>query len=151
MLQIATIKKQQQAQEAGYYEGGFTGGTSYRREAGVVHEGEFVANHKAVNNPDIVPALRLIDEAQRNNTVASLTAADISRSLGQGSAAVVSAPTVNVTTDNSALNATLADARDVIDRLSSILAAGIYAKCSIDGPDGVARNLDYYNKLNSRV
>lgn len=151
LIQVATIKKQQKAQETGYYEGGFTGGTSYRREAGVVHEGEFVANHKAVNNPDIVPALRLIDEAQRNNTVASLTAADISRSLGQGSAAVVSAPTVNVTTDNSALNATLTDARDVIDRLSSILAAGIYAKCSIDGPDGVARNLDYYNKLKSRV
>ena len=55
MLQIATIKKQQQAQEKGYYEGGFTGGHQYRKEAGVVHEGEFVANHQAVNNPNIVP------------------------------------------------------------------------------------------------
>ena len=37
MLQIATIKKQHQAEAAGYYEGGYTGGNRYRREAGVVH------------------------------------------------------------------------------------------------------------------
>lgn len=151
MLQIATIKKQQQAQEAGYYEGGFTGGSSYRRKAGIVHEGEFVANHNAVNNPQVLPALQLIDEAQRNNTVGSLTAADISRSLGQGGATVVSAPSVTVNTDNSELNATLSEARDVIDHLSFVLAQGIHAKCYIDGEDGIAKNLDHYKKLNSRT
>lgn len=151
MLQIATIKKQQQAQEAGYYEGGFTGGSSYRRKAGIVHEGEFVANHNAVNNPQVLPALQLIDEAQRNNTVGSLTAADISRSLGQGGATVVSAPSVTVNTDNSELNATLGEARDVIDQLSLVLAQGIHAKCYIDGEDGIAKNLDHYKKLNSRT
>ena len=151
MLQIATIKKQQQAQEAGYYEGGFTGGSSYRRKAGIVHEGEFVANHNAVNNPQVLPALQLIDEAQRNNTVGSLTAADISHSLGQGGATVVSAPSVTVNTDNSELNATLGEARDVIDQLSLVLAQGIHAKCYIDGDDGIAKNLDHYKKLNSRT
>lgn len=151
MLQIATIKKQQQAQEAGYYEGGFTGGSSYRRKAGIVHEGEFVANHNAVNNLQVLPALQLIDEAQRNNTVGSLTAADISRSLGQGGATVVSAPSVTVNTDNSELNATLSEARDVIDHLSFVLAQGIHAKCYIDGEDGIAKNLDHYKKLNSRT
>ena len=151
MLQIATIKKQQQAQEAGYYEGGFTGGSSYRRKAGIVHEGEFVANHNAVNNPQVLPALQLIDEAQRNNTVGSLTAAEISRSLGQGGATVVSAPSVTVNTDNSELNATLGEARDVIDQLSLVLAQGIHAKCYIDGDDGIAKNLDHYKKLNSRT
>lgn len=151
MLQIATIKKQQQAQEAGYYEGGFTGGSSYRRKAGIVHEGEFVANHNAVNNPQVLPALQLIDEAQRNNTVGSLTAADISRSLGQGGATVVSAPSVTVNTDNSELNATLGEARDVIDQLSIVLAQGIHAECYIDGELGIARNLDRYNKLKSHT
>lgn len=150
-IQIATIKKQQQAQEAGYYEGGFTGGSRYRREAGVVHEGEFVANHKAVNNPQVLPALRLIDEAQRNNTVSSLTAADISRSLGQANATVVSAPSVTVNTDNSDLSAALGEARDVIGRLSAILADGIHADVYIDGDRGVAKNLDRYNQLNSRT
>ena len=72
MMQIATIKKQHQAEAAGYYDGGYTGGNRYRKEAGVVHEGEFVANHRAVNNSSIRPAFDLIDRAQRANTVGSL-------------------------------------------------------------------------------
>ena len=80
MIQLAAIKKQHQAEAAGYYEGGYTGGNRYRKEAGVVHEGEFVANHNAVNNSSIRPALDLIDRAQRSNTVGSLTADDITRS-----------------------------------------------------------------------
>ena len=108
MIQIAAIKKQAQAQEAGYYSGGYTGGRRYKKEAGVVHEGEFVANHKAVNNPAVRPVLDFIDKAQRNNTVGSLTAEDISRQLRGGNAAVVT-PVVNVSTDNEEL-------RDVIDQ-----------------------------------
>lgn len=123
-IQIATIKKQQQAQEAGYYEGGFTGGSSYRREAGVVHEGEFVANHQAVNNPQLLPAFRLLDQAQRNNTVGTLTATDVSRSMGVGGATVVSAPQINVTNDNSDLAGTLQQARDTINSLGALLASG---------------------------
>ena len=91
MIQIATIKKQHEAQQAGYYSGGFTGGTRYRREAGVVHEGEFVANHEAVNNPNVLPVLRLIDNAQRNNTIASLTAADVSRAISAPQTAAATA------------------------------------------------------------
>ena len=32
---------------------GFTGPGNYKKEAGVVHAGEFVANHNAVNNPQL--------------------------------------------------------------------------------------------------
>ncbi len=123
-IQIATIKQQQQAQEAGYYEGGFTGGSSYRREAGVVHEGEFVANHQAVNNPQLLPAFRLLDQAQRNNTVGSLTATDVSRSMGVGSTAIAYSPQINVTNDNSDIAGTLQQARATIDSLGALLASG---------------------------
>ncbi len=150
LLQIATIKKQHQTQEAtGYYEGGFTGGKSYRREAGVVHEGEFVANHNAVNNSRILPALQLIDQAQRNNTVGRLTENDVSRALGQN-ATVVSAPNITVNSNNDELAATMNEARDVIDRLSMVLASGIRASVSIDGNDGVAHQMDLFNKLKAR-
>lgn len=94
MLQIATIKKQHEAQAAGYYEGGFTGGSSYRREAGVVHQGEFVANHRAVNNPNVLPVLKMLDYAQRNNTIASVTAADIANATGTGAGQTIVAPVV---------------------------------------------------------
>lgn len=131
-MQVATIKKQHQAEAAGYYEGGFTGGNRYRREAGVVHEGEFVANHNAVNNPQLLPALRLIDVAQRNNTVGRLTAADVSRAMGAGGSTVVSAPTVNVQTDNSELADTLRQARDTLEKIGSLLDGGITANVSME-------------------
>ncbi|MDO4309923.1 MAG: phage tail tape measure protein [Prevotella sp.] len=150
LLQIATIKKQHQAQEAGYYEGGFTGGRDYRRRAGVVHEGEFVANHQAVNNTSILPALQLIDMAQRNNTVGSLTAADVSRAVGGGGSAAVVAPVVNVTTDNEELKSTISSLNEVIDTLNIQLTEGIHAEVSIDGRDGIAEKLNYYNRLKNR-
>lgn len=131
-MQVATIKKQHQAESAGYYEGGFTGGSRYQREAGVVHEGEFVANHNAVNNPQLLPALRLIDVAQRNNTVGRLTATDVSRAMGVGGATVVSAPTVNVQTDNSELADTLRQARDTLEKLGSLIDGGITANVSME-------------------
>lgn len=151
MAQVAIIKKQHEAQSAGYYEGGFTGGRNYRREAGVVHQGEFVANHNAVNNSAIRPALQLIDLAQRNNTVGSLTAEDITRSLNTGGNAIVSAPVVYVNTDNENLNDTIFALNDVLGKLNIILSNGsIRASVSIDGEDGVAYNLDKYNKMKGR-
>lgn len=152
MIQIATIKKQHAAEEQGYYEGGFTGGRNYRREAGVVHEGEFVANHQAVNNQSILPALRLIDMAQRNNTVGSLTAADVSRSLGMptsGGTAVV-APVVNVSTDNEELRASIAAMNEATARLNEQLRRGIKASVSIDGQDGVRHQLDLFDRLRDK-
>ena len=149
MLQIATIKKQHQAEAAGYYEGGFTGPGHWKKEAGVVHAGEFVANHNAVNNPQLLPALQLIDAAQRNNTVASLTAQDVSRAMGTGSAAVV-APIVNVTGgDNEQMGASLDSVHNTIDRLNQQLDAGIKSYVVITGPDGFDRQWSQYQKMKS--
>lgn len=148
MMQIATIKKQHQAEAAGYYEGGFTGPGHYKKEAGVVHAGEFVANHNAVNNPQLLPALQLIDAAQRNNTVASLTAQDVSRAMGTGSAAVV-APVVNVNADNEQVGASLDNVSSTIERLNEQLNLGIKSYVVITGPDGFDRKWSQYKKMKS--
>lgn len=148
MMQIATIKKQHQAEAAGYYEGGFTGPGHYKKEAGVVHAGEFVANHNAVNNPQLLPALQLIDAAQRNNTVASLTAQDVSRAMGTGSAAVV-APVVNVSADNEQVGASLDNVSSTIERLNEQLNLGIKSYVVITGPDGLDRKWSQYQKMKS--
>lgn len=148
MLQIATIKKQHQAEAAGYYEGGFTGPGHWKKEAGVVHAGEFVANHNAVNNPQLLPALQLIDAAQRNNTVASLTAQDVSRAMGAGSAAVV-APVVNVNADNELVGASLDNVSSTIERLNEQLNLGIKSYVVITGPDGFDRKWSQYKKMKS--
>ena len=148
MMQIATIKKQHQAEAAGYYEGGFTGPGHWKKEAGVVHAGEFVANHNAVNNPQLLPALQLIDAAQRNNTVASLTAQDVSRAMGTGSAAVV-APVVNVNADNEQVGASLDNVSSTIERLNEQLNLGIKSYVVITGPDGFDRKWSQYKKMKS--
>lgn len=150
MLQIATIKKQHQAEAAGYYEGGYTGGNRYRKEAGVVHEGEFVANHNAVNNSSIRPALDLIDRAQRTNTVGALTAEDITRSLGQGSSTVV-APVVNVNNDNTEVRQSLDGVNAAVSRLTQTLDDGIEVEVPISGRRGLHRRLqDYQRILNNK-
>ena len=150
MIQLAAIKKQHQAEAAGYYEGGYTGGNRYRKEAGVVHEGEFVANHNAVNNSSIRPALDLIDRAQRTNTVGSLTADDITRSLGQGSSTVV-APVVNVNNDNTEVRQSLDGVNAAVSRLTQTLDDGIEVEVPISGRRGLHRRLqDYQRILNNK-
>ena len=147
MMQIATIKKQHQAEAAGYYDGGYTGGNRYRKEAGVVHEGEFVANHRAVNNSSIRPAFDLIDRAQRAKTVGSLTADDISRALGAGASAAVVAPIVNVSNDNAEVRQSLDGVNSAVSRLNKTIENGIKADVSIAGRDGIDRRLKEYHRM----
>lgn len=148
MLQVATIRKQAEAQTAEYYTGGFTGGRNYRREAGIVHEGEFVANHEAVNNPNVLPILRLIDQAQRNNTIGSLSAADVSRAIvtpGSVASGVATAmqpvvASVPMTTGDTSRS-------DVLDRLSRRLEEPIVAYVAMDEFD---RQQRHYERLKNR-
>ncbi len=145
-IQIATIKKQHAAQEAAYYTGGYTGGTSYRREAGVVHEGEFVANHLAVQNPAVRPVLDLIDRAQRTGKVAALTPEALAAAAGGQTGAGQTAATAAGGADT-ATAAALARSAAATDRLAAVLEKGIRATASIDGTDGVAEQLRRYQSL----
>jgi hypothetical protein len=81
-LQIAAIKKQQQASEAqGYMLGGFTPEGREDEVRGVVHAGEWVASQKLTHNPKTRPILEALDYAQRTNTVGSLSSSDVSSSI----------------------------------------------------------------------
>ena len=147
IMQVAAIKKQAAAQQAGYYEGGFTGGKRYRKEAGVVHEGEFVANHQAVNNPNVLPFLNFLDQAQRNNTVGSLSSEDISRVIGGGGTTNVT-PIVNIDNRNDELLNTLERVNDNQDRLATKLEEGIDLIFDMDEFD---RKHKYHQKMKERV
>ena len=136
-LQIAAIKKQHEAESVGYYEGGFTGGSRYHKEAGIVHEGEFVANHQTVNNPQLLPVLNLIDQAQRNNRVGSLRAEDVTNVMGGPAAASVVAPVINVENDNKELREALEAHRTATDKLLLRLDEPIDAQVVLTGPNGL--------------
>lgn len=153
MLQIATIRKQHQAEAAGYYEGGFTPrDRDSRREVGVVHANEFVANHEAVANPNLAPVLRMIDEAQRNNTVGSLSAEDVSRAIGQGRilGQTVSAQQQLVAHGDQGLAvvaASVQEQTDAIARLQQAIDKGIEAYVVMDGERGLDKQYRRYQRL----
>lgn len=152
-LQIATIKKSHQAQQMGYYEGGFTGRDgNNRREVGVVHANEFVANHRAVANPELMPVLRLIDQAQRNNTVGSLTREDVSRAIGQG--AILGDMTVaqQRTADREdrsmqLVAASMEQQTAAINELNARLSDGIESFMVMDGERGFDRSWQRYQRM----
>lgn len=152
-LQIATIKKSHQAQQMGYYEGGFTSrDPNNRREAGVVHANEFVANHNAVSNPQLLPVLRLIDQAQRNNTVGSLTREDVSRAIGQG--AILGDMTASQQrtaeqhdTSMVMVAASMERQTDAINELNARLADGIESFMVMDGERGFDRSWQHYQRM----
>ena len=154
-IQIAAIKKQHQAEAEGYYIGGFTGGKQYRRQAGIVHEGEFVANHQAVNNPHLMPVLQLIDHAQRTNTVARLTADDVSRVITApqttaslaGQAITTAATAANNTPALQVVDTATPAQTEAINQLNQQLSKGIKAYVVMSGPDGLDQQYTHYKKL----
>lgn len=152
-LQIATIKKSHQAQQMGYYEGGFTGRDgNNRREVGVVHANEFVANHRAVANPELLPVLRLIDQAQRNNTVGSLTREDVSRAIGQGSILGDMTVAQQRTADREdrsmqLVAASMEQQTAAINELNARLADGIESYMVMDGERGFNRSWQRYQRM----
>lgn len=152
MLQIATIKKQQQASEAqGYAEGGFTPKGGKYEEVGVVHAGEWVASQALVNNPRTRPLLEALDYAQRTNTIGSIRMADVSRTINapallaaQGSAA----PTI---VNNTYAAPTNSDASErvaaVLDRLDSRLNEPFVTVNTVTGDHGIQQAEAEYDRL----
>ena len=112
-----------------FYTGGYTGGGQWDEPKGIVHSNEFVANRFAVANPSVRPVLDLINQAQRNNTISTLSATDISRVLpGTGGTQTVVVQNDNpelmrLIKDNASVILALKDRMD-IPTLSYVRASG---------------------------
>jgi len=145
---IALIAKQQQAQAAGFYSGGFTGGSDPRKPAGIVHQKEFVVNAQAVANPALSPFLNLIDQAQRNNTVATLN--PLAATTAAAALPVQSSLSLQSNQSNQSEEKAAAALTSTLARLADQLEQGITAYAQIDGQNGVARQLARYNRLSNR-
>lgn len=130
--------------------GGYTGDGQWDEPRGIVHAGEFVANRYALRNPAVRPVLDLIDQAQRNNTIGSLTSRDISRMLNT---TVITQPSSGVPTqilnDNSDLGVVLRDVSLVISKLNTRLNKPFTTVNSVTGKGGIKEAMDQYNKLQS--
>lgn len=160
MIQIAAIKKQQQASEAqGYSSGGFTPSGRRDQAVGIVHAGEWVASQKLVGNPQVRPLLQALDYAQRTNTVGSLRAEDVSRSimapvaLSQLSSlppqVVVQAPSVDPesTKNSEKLNKSLDLLNSRLSDLGVRLDEPFAAITTITGDHGIQKAQEDYDRL----
>lgn len=144
-VQIALIKKQQQASETqGYSKGGFTRPGAVDEPAGIVHAGEWVASQKLLASPVARPMIEALDYAQRTNTIGSLRSEDVSRSI--------TAPqTVSRIADGSPGAAMMAAAMSanagVLDRLARRLEEPFVTVNTVSGDAGIKRAQDEYAKL----
>ncbi|MCM1163233.1 MAG: phage tail tape measure protein [Muribaculaceae bacterium] len=152
MLQIATIKKQQQASEAqGYMTGGFTPEGKADEVAGVVHKGEWVASQALVNNPRTRPLLEALDYAQRTNTIGSIKMSDVSRTI-TAPAVLAAQPSAAPTIVNNTYNSTVPTAdnstlQQTLNRLNDRLNEPIGAIVTVAGDYGIERAKEEYDLL----
>ena len=157
MIQIAAIKKQQQASEAqGYAQGGFTPQGRVNEEVGVVHAGEWVASQKLLASPVARPLINALDYAQRTNTIGSLRADDVSRTIiGTGAVAspspqpvIIQAPTDNVVSAALAQSAAvLSKYEETMNRLSQRLNEPFVTVNTVTGDTGIKQAQEEYDTL----
>lgn len=148
-IQIASIKKQQQAAEAqGYSQGGFTKPGAVNEPAGIVHAGEWVASQRLLANPVARPMIEALDYAQRTNTIGSLRADDVSRSItanntlvriaeGDGSSALMVAAAVRMS--------------HTVDSLTERLNEPFVTVNTVTGDRGIKQAQDEYSRLVNNV
>jgi chemotaxis protein histidine kinase CheA len=132
-----------------FYTGGFTDDGKWDEPKGVVHSNEFVANRFAVRNPQVLPVLKLIDSAQKSNTVGSLTARDISNVLGvtQVATAMPSQVQVPGSYDNSEISSVLSRTAKTIEKLNERLNEPFTTINTVSGRGGIKEATDKYNRL----
>ncbi|MBR6551127.1 MAG: phage tail tape measure protein [Paludibacteraceae bacterium] len=147
-LQIASIKKQQEASAAvGYASGGFTPAGPPEKEVGVVHAGEWVASQKLLANPEARAIINTLDYAQRTNTIGSLRAQDVS--------STITAPVkIAKASEDGRLNATLAATAKILATysstmkdLSSRLNEPFVTVNTVTGDTGIKKAQDEYEQL----
>lgn len=145
--QVALLKKQQKAAEAqGYSQGGFTKPGAVDEPAGIVHAGEWVASQKLLANPVARPMIDALDYAQRTNTIGSLRAEDVSRSIRANDSLVRMAET-----DGSELivAAAVAQSAQAVSELTQRLNEPFVTINTVTGDHGINAAKSEYDRLMS--
>ena len=131
-----------------FYTGGFTSPGEWDRPQGIVHSNEFVANRFAVANPEILPVLKLLDTAQKNNTVGKLTSQDVSSVLRNGGQNQAAAVEVIQTTDPE-IKQLIAECTTVMQTVKKRFEKRIVAETYLTGKGGINQAQKEYNRLNN--
>lgn len=147
--------------------GGFTPAGPWDKPQGVVHSNEFVANRFATANPNVLPVLNLIDEAQRSGSVSRLSPDDIAAVIpttqrqfasgamasgGRSSAGVsVAQGAMQAASQDAALTAVLSRVVRSLNTLDRRFSTPIIAETYATGKHGTIEAERLVNKMKSNV
>ena len=138
MMQVASIKKQQQASEAqGYAEGGYTGSGGKYEPRGIVHAGEWVASQKLLANPQTAAIIQALDYAQKTNTVGSISPSMVSNDTTAAAAIARMGSTSSGSADNSL--------DDTLTRLNNRLNEPFVTVNTMTGDQGIKQAQEEYD------
>lgn len=122
--------------------------------AGVVHAGEWVASQKLVKDPRTRPILEALDNAQRTNTIGSLSAVDVSSTITAPAVMARSVAQNNVpqrivveNNADSSSSTTMKEVAEVISSLKQRLDEPFITVNSVTGEAGMKQAQDEYDKL----
>lgn len=137
-----------------FYTGGFTGKGQWDEPRGVVHAGEFVANRYAVANDSVRPVLDLIDQAQKNGSIANLTADDIA-AVARPSAAPTQTVETKTASPVTQKDPDLTQAIRLLIRTTQRAAAAYQEPspsfCYLEGHGGINTAQDLLNTIKSNA
>lgn len=146
--------------------GGFTPAGPWDKPQGVVHSNEFVANRFATANPNVLPVLNLIDEAQRSGSVSRLSPDDIAAVIpttqrqfasgamasgGRSSAVGVAQGAMHAAPQDAALTAVLSRVVRSLNTLDRRFSTPIIAETYATGKHGTIEAERLVNKMKSNV
>lgn len=146
--------------------GGFTPAGPWNKPQGVVHSNEFVANRFATANPNVLPVLNLIDEAQRSGSVSRLSPDDIAAVIpttqrqfasgamasgGRSSAVGVAQGAMQAAPQDAALTAVLSRVVRSLNTLDRRFSTPIIAETYATGKHGTIEAERLVNKMKSNV
>lgn len=146
--------------------GGFTPAGPWDKPQGIVHSNEFVANRFATANPNVLPVLNLIDEAQRSGSVSRLSPDDIAAVIpttqrqfasgamasgGRSSAVGVAQGAMQAAPQDAALTAVLSRVVRSLNTLDRRFSTPIIAETYATGKHGTIEAERLVNKMKSNV
>lgn len=148
------LANEQRQQVKNLWTGGYTSPGRWDEPKGVVHSEEFVGNRFAVRNKSVNRVFRMIDLAQKNNTIASINETDIIRSLGAVRSSSSQKEVVYRNTPSDAdpgvTEALTLVSRSVSD-LKRQMEEGTLARTYVTGDGGTKTARDKYDKMLKNV
>lgn len=153
--QIAVAKQQRDAAKEGYAQGGYTKKGNWWESDGMVHKNEFVGNRFAVANPTVRKVFDVVDQAQRNNTIGSLSESDFQTALNYREYSQQKAFTAAISgsspkTENNSEDRIVIALNNVTraySKLNSALDKPIVAETYIEGKGGSKEANGLYDKM----